>query len=82
MEPAIREHHVLLGRSRPLSGYLCRGVILGIAPEALVVDITHEVDKYNIRHGALMLWCAVPFLPEAPTSQSSIRRGASAEQLL
>jgi S-adenosylmethionine hydrolase len=27
------------------------------------VDISHEVEKYNIRHGALMLWCALPFLP-------------------
>jgi S-adenosyl-L-methionine hydrolase (adenosine-forming) len=48
---------------RDPSPAICRGVILGIAPEALVVDITHEVEKYNIRHGALMLWCAVPFLP-------------------
>jgi S-adenosylmethionine hydrolase len=37
--------------------------VLGIAPQALIVDITHEVEKYNIRHGALMLWCALPFLP-------------------
>lgn len=49
--------------ARDPSPAICRGVILGIAPEALVVDITHDVDKYNIRHGALMLWCAVPFLP-------------------
>lgn len=28
-----------------------------------MVDITHEVEKYNIRHGALMLWCALPFMP-------------------
>jgi len=48
---------------RDPSPAICRGVILGIAPEALVVDISHEVDKYNIRHGALLLWCAVPFLP-------------------
>ena len=37
--------------------------LLAIAPEAQVVDISHEVDKYNIRHGALLLWCALPFLP-------------------
>lgn len=37
--------------------------MLGIAPSALIVDITHEVNKYNIRHGALMLWCALPYLP-------------------
>lgn len=48
---------------RDPSPAICRGVVLGIAPEALIVDITHEVAKYNIRHGALMLWCALPFLP-------------------
>ena len=49
--------------ARDPSPAICRGVVLGIAPKALVVDITHEVQKYNIRHGALMLWCALPFLP-------------------
>jgi S-adenosylmethionine hydrolase len=48
---------------RDPSPAICRAVVLGIAPAALIVDITHEVDKYNIRHGALMLWCALPFLP-------------------
>ncbi len=48
---------------RDPSPAICRGVVLGIAPDALIVDITHEIDKYNIRHGALMLWCALPFLP-------------------
>ena len=48
---------------RDPSPAICRSVILGICPDALIVDITHEVDKYNIRHGALMLWCALPFVP-------------------
>ena len=42
---------------------ICHGVVLNIVPEALIVDITHEIEKYNIRHGALMLWCALPFMP-------------------
>jgi len=49
--------------ARDPSAAVCRAVVLGIAPEALIVDITHEVEKYNIRHGALMLWCALPFMP-------------------
>lgn len=48
---------------RDPSSAIARGVVLGIAPEASIVDITHEVEKYNIQHGALMLWCALPFLP-------------------
>ena len=49
--------------ARDPSAAICRSVVLGIAPEALIVDITHEVEKFNIRHGALMLWCALPFMP-------------------
>ena len=42
---------------------ICHGVVLNIIPEALIVDITHEIEKYNIRHGALMLWSALPYMP-------------------
>jgi S-adenosylmethionine hydrolase len=48
---------------RDPSPAICRAVVLSVAPEALIVDVTHEVEKYNISHGALMLWCALPFLP-------------------
>jgi S-adenosylmethionine hydrolase len=48
---------------RDPSPAICRAVVLSVAPEALMVDISHEVEKYNIRHGALMLWCALPYMP-------------------
>jgi hypothetical protein len=48
---------------RDPSGAICEGVILGICPDASVIHISHEVAKYAIRDGALMLWCALPFLP-------------------
>ena len=51
---------ILGGRWNKLSGVK---IFLSITPEALIVDITHEIEKFNIRHGALMLWCALPFLP-------------------
>jgi hypothetical protein len=49
--------------ARDPSGAICEGVILGICPQATVVHISHEVTKYAIRDGALMLWCALPFMP-------------------
>jgi S-adenosylmethionine hydrolase len=49
--------------ARDPSGAICEGVILGICPDAVVVHISHEVTKYAIRDGALMLWCALPYLP-------------------
>ena len=48
---------------RDPSPAICRGVVLGIAPDALIVDISHEVEKFNVRHGALLLWCTLPYMP-------------------
>jgi S-adenosyl-L-methionine hydrolase (adenosine-forming) len=48
---------------RDPSAAICRGVVLGIAPDAEIADISHEVRKYAIRDGALLLWCALPYLP-------------------
>src|SRR3954469_13731851 len=48
---------------RDPSAAIMRGVVLGIAPDARIVDISHEVHKFAIRDGALLLWCALPYLP-------------------
>jgi len=48
---------------RDPSPAICHGVVLNIAPDATVIDISHEIEKYNIRHGALMLWSALPYMP-------------------
>lgn len=49
--------------ARDPSAAILHGVILDIAPDARIVDISHEVRKYAIRDGALLLWCALPYLP-------------------
>jgi S-adenosylmethionine hydrolase len=48
---------------RDPSAAICKGVVHAIAPDALVVDISHEVEKYRVRDGALLLWCALPYMP-------------------
>jgi S-adenosylmethionine hydrolase len=48
---------------RDPSAAIVRGTILRIAPEVEIVDISHEVRKFAIRDGALLLWCALPYLP-------------------
>jgi len=40
-----------------------KGVILSIAPKATMVDVTHDVEKFNIRKGAFALASAVPYFP-------------------
>jgi S-adenosylmethionine hydrolase len=41
----------------------CRGVMLGIAPDANIVDIGHSITKYAIAEGAYLLASAVSYLP-------------------
>ncbi len=48
---------------RDPSAAIARAVVLNIVPDALIVDISHKVQKYNIRHGALVLWSALSYLP-------------------
>jgi hypothetical protein len=61
-------------RERPVIGFLtdfgldgaaaiCRGVMLSIARDAQIVDISHTVAKYAIGDGAYLLATAVPWLP-------------------
>jgi S-adenosyl-L-methionine hydrolase (adenosine-forming) len=44
---------------------ICRGVIRSIAPEAEVLEISHEVTRFGVREGALTLAATVPWLPVA-----------------
>lgn len=41
-----------------------KAVILGICPNAVIIDITHEIEKFNIRMGAFILDSAVPYFPK------------------
>ena len=41
-----------------------KAVILNICPNAVIIDITHEIEKFNIRMGAYVLASAVPYFPE------------------
>jgi S-adenosylmethionine hydrolase len=42
---------------------VCRGVMLSIAPEARINDISHSVRKYAIRDGAFLLSASLPWMP-------------------
>jgi S-adenosyl-L-methionine hydrolase (adenosine-forming) len=41
----------------------CKGVILGICPDAQIVDVAHGIRKFAIGDGAFVLRSAVPFMP-------------------
>jgi S-adenosylmethionine hydrolase len=42
---------------------VCRGVMLGIAPDARLVDVTHAVRQFAVRDGAFVLARSVPYFP-------------------
>jgi S-adenosylmethionine hydrolase len=42
---------------------ICKGVMLGIAPEARIVDLTHQVTPFSIADGARFLYGATPYYP-------------------
>ncbi len=48
---------------RDPSAGIMRAVVTRICPLANVVDLAHDVHKFAIRDGALLLWSAVPYLP-------------------
>lgn len=43
---------------------ICKGVMLGIAPDARITDITHDVPPYSILDGARFLAGVTPYFPE------------------
>jgi S-adenosylmethionine hydrolase len=42
---------------------VCHGVIRRIVPDAAIVDITHSIVRHDVRHGALVLRNALPYMP-------------------
>jgi S-adenosylmethionine hydrolase len=64
MRPADRPFISFLTDFGPDSApAVCRGVMWGIAPNALINDISHSIRKYAIRDGAFLLWSALPWMP-------------------
>jgi S-adenosylmethionine hydrolase len=41
-----------------------KAVILGISPTANIIDISHDIEKFDIRMAAYTLACAAPYFPK------------------
>jgi S-adenosyl-L-methionine hydrolase (adenosine-forming) len=57
-----------------------KGVILTINPKATIVDLTHEVAKFDIRMGAFMLASAAPYFPKGTVHLAVIDPGVGTER--
>lgn len=44
---------------------ILKGVLLGLAPQARLVDLCHTVEPQNIRQAAMLLHAAAPYFPAA-----------------
>jgi S-adenosylmethionine hydrolase len=57
-----------------------RGVILSIAPEATLVDLSHQIPAQDLWAGAFVLYQAVPFFPPETIHAAVIDPGVGSER--
>ena len=57
-----------------------KAAILSICPSAVIVDITHEVEKFNVRMGAYMLASASPYFPEGTVHVAVVDPGVGTKR--
>jgi S-adenosylmethionine hydrolase len=57
-----------------------KGVILGIAPEASIVDISHSVPRQDVRAGAFMLMICTRYFPSGTVHVAVVDPGVGTER--
>ena len=57
-----------------------KGVILTINPNATIIDITHDVEKFDIRMGAFMLASVAPYFPKGTVHLAVVDPGVGTER--
>src|SRR5262245_787918 len=57
-----------------------KGVVLGIAPDVRLVDISHEVAAHDVLEGALALEAAAPFFPGGTVHLAVVDPGVGSER--
>lgn len=59
---------------------VCKGVMLGIAPDARILDLTHDVPAYDVENAAEVLEQAVPFYPSGTVTVAVVDPGVGSER--
>lgn len=57
-----------------------RGVMISLAPRAAVVDITHEIEPFNILHGAFVLRSIWPWYPAGTIHVAVVDPGVGSDR--
>jgi hypothetical protein len=61
---------------------VCKAVMLGIAPDARIVDLAHDLPAHDVRAGALLLVRAVQYLPEGSIVVAVVDPGVGTDRRL
>ncbi|MFO3797879.1 MAG: SAM-dependent chlorinase/fluorinase, partial [Anaerolineales bacterium] len=59
---------------------IMKGVILGIFPQACLIDLSHEVEPQNVRQAAYILQRAAPFFPPSTVHLAVVDPGVGTER--
>src|SRR5665648_16948 len=57
-----------------------KGAILTINPKATLIDISHEVDKFDVRRGAFIMASAASYFPENTIHLGVVDPGVGTER--
>ena len=57
-----------------------KGVILGIAPEATIIDITHEIDPFNVAHASFVMRQAWSWFPAGTVHVAIVDPGVGTDR--
>ncbi len=57
-----------------------KAVVLSVCPSAILVDVTHEVDKFDTRMGAYILASAAPYFPEGTVHVAVVDPGVGTKR--
>jgi len=57
-----------------------KGVIYTINPNTTIIDITHNVEKFNIRMGAFILYSSIQYFPKGTVHVSVVDPGVGTER--
>ncbi|GAG07261.1 unnamed protein product, partial [marine sediment metagenome] len=57
-----------------------KGVILGIAPDVHIVDVTHDIEPHNVSHGAFVLRQIWPWYPSGTIHLAIVDPGVGSDR--
>jgi S-adenosylmethionine hydrolase len=59
---------------------ICKGVMLGIAPNLRIIDLTHDVTPFDVREGAYYLAQTAPYYPAGTVFVAVVDPGVGTER--